>query len=155
MKTSHIVLAFVRKGDQLLLVSQADFWTTPGGLVEIGEPLLAAVVREAWEEGGVNITSIGPLAFLTQIERPKERVFGYAFEILAWEPVEYFSDPDGDITGQEWVSIPVALERLGRLTWPGMRDPQLAYLNGIAPAGRVWNYIETESPADQQCMGWV
>ena len=155
MKATHMVLAIVRQRDQILLVSQPNFWTMPGGLVEIGEPLLAAVVRETWEEGGVHITNVGPLAFLTQIERPKERFFCYAFETLGWEPAQQFADPDGEVTGQEWVSIPVALERLGRLPWPGMREPQLAYLNGTAPAGRVWNYIEKELPDDQHCMGWV
>lgn len=52
----HIVSAagLVRRGDEVLLVrSPRRGWEFPGGQVEQGESVLAALHREIWEETGV------------------------------------------------------------------------------------------------------
>jgi ADP-ribose pyrophosphatase YjhB (NUDIX family) len=47
--------AAVFKGDKLLLIKRADIglWATPGGMVEVGETLAEAVLRELKEETGL------------------------------------------------------------------------------------------------------
>jgi mutator protein MutT len=49
-------------------------WSLPGGLVELGEPLLAAVVREVREETGLTVEPVELIELLDRIHRQDERV---------------------------------------------------------------------------------
>jgi mutator protein MutT len=49
-------------------------WTLPGGLVELGEPLEAAVVREVSEETGLAVEPLELIELLDRIHREDERV---------------------------------------------------------------------------------
>ncbi len=49
-------------------------WTIPGGLIEIGESLLDAVVRETREETGLEIEPIELVELLDRIHREEGRV---------------------------------------------------------------------------------
>jgi len=49
-------------------------WTLPGGLVEVGEPLLAGVVREVSEETGLTVEPIELIELLDRVQRDGERV---------------------------------------------------------------------------------
>jgi 8-oxo-dGTP diphosphatase len=49
-------------------------WTIPGGLVEIGEALSAAVVRETREETGLEVAPIELVELLDRIHREEGRV---------------------------------------------------------------------------------
>ncbi len=49
-------------------------WTIPGGLVEIGEALDAAVVRETLEETGLEVEPIELVELLDRIHREEGRV---------------------------------------------------------------------------------
>jgi mutator protein MutT len=49
-------------------------WSIPGGLVELGEPLLAAVVREVREETGLMVEPVELVELLDRIHRQGERV---------------------------------------------------------------------------------
>jgi ADP-ribose pyrophosphatase YjhB (NUDIX family) len=49
-------------------------WTIPGGLIEIGESLLEAVVRETREETGLEIEPIELVELLDRIHREEGRV---------------------------------------------------------------------------------
>ena len=49
-------------------------WTVPGGTVELGETLEAAVVRELEEETGLRVEPLEVLAVFDRIDRDGERV---------------------------------------------------------------------------------
>ena len=49
-------------------------WTLPGGLIELGEPLEAAVVREVSEETGLTVEPLELIELLDRIHRQGERV---------------------------------------------------------------------------------
>ena len=73
--------------DRVLLIRRAHpplagEWTLPGGGVEVGETLEAAVVREIREETGLHVT-VGPvLAVLDRIHHDTERHVEYHFVII-------------------------------------------------------------------------
>ena len=53
--------AIIFRGDQVLLVQRGKEpsygkWSVPGGLVEVGESLREAVMREVQEEVGLTVT---------------------------------------------------------------------------------------------------
>ena len=60
----------VRRGTQPMLGK----WTIPGGLIEVGEMLREAVVREAREETGLEVEPVELVELLDRIHREEGRV---------------------------------------------------------------------------------
>jgi ADP-ribose pyrophosphatase YjhB (NUDIX family) len=60
----------VRRGNEPL----KGHWTLPGGLLEVGEPLLNGVVREVREETGLTVEPVELIELLDRIHREDERV---------------------------------------------------------------------------------
>jgi len=98
--------AIVLAGDRVLLVERGappgvGLWTVPGGKLELGESLAAAVVREVREETGLAVRC-GPLVDV--VERVGD---GYHFVIL-----DYLASVDGtpapvaggDVRDARWVA---------------------------------------------------
>jgi ADP-ribose pyrophosphatase YjhB (NUDIX family) len=84
--------AVVRRGDEVLLIRRArgtavGQWSIPGGRVEFGEGLKAAVAREVQEETGLQV-KVG--RFLGWAERMGDDPAPYHYVILdfAAEPVD-------------------------------------------------------------------
>lgn len=147
-RTDPVVIAIVRHHDQILMVQQQGatdphpYWALPGGLVESGELLTEALIRETYEETGIQIETIGQLAYCSQVDRPQQnaQMLAFAFEIEAWSDTPDSRDPDGEILQVAWVPLADALERLYKIGWLDMGEPVLAYLRGERPAGAMWLY---------------
>lgn len=76
-RAAMVVGGVARREDAILLVHERtlggegpDQWVLPGGRVEPGELLDAAVSREVEEETGLGVRSVGSLAFGTQHYAP-------------------------------------------------------------------------------------
>ena len=71
--------AVIVKDGRVLLVQRATEpalgrWSIPGGLVEVGESLIAAVEREVREETGLEIEPVELVELLDRIHRDGDRV---------------------------------------------------------------------------------
>jgi ADP-ribose pyrophosphatase YjhB (NUDIX family) len=60
----------VRRGTEPL----KGHWTLPGGLLEVGEALVAGVIREVREETGLDVEPIELIELLDRIHREDDRV---------------------------------------------------------------------------------
>jgi 8-oxo-dGTP diphosphatase len=147
----HLAIAILRRGDCVVLVQQQmpgapqPYWVLPGGLVESGELITEALIREVQEEAGAHITAVAPLVCMSQIDRPAHRMqtITFIFEVEQWHGAFQPNDPDQETLGVELVPL---AEAIGRLEtnggWPGIQEPLLAYLRGDAQAGTMWFYRE-------------
>jgi 8-oxo-dGTP diphosphatase len=68
VKNSRVLL--VRRGQEPL----KGKWTLPGGMLELGESLLAGVVREVREETGLVVEAMELVELLDRIHREDDRV---------------------------------------------------------------------------------
>ncbi len=143
----QVVAAVARRGDEVLLVRQQGpddvepNWSLPGGVVEPGELLDQALARELREETGLVATGIRRLLLVTQsvVEHPVWAGLwtAYTFEVeVAGEP--RCEDPDGLVHEARWVPVPDAIDWLGQLKPPPMREPIVAYLRDPATTPGVW-----------------
>jgi ADP-ribose pyrophosphatase YjhB (NUDIX family)/predicted GH43/DUF377 family glycosyl hydrolase len=89
-----ISCAVVTRDDaEILLVGndyqtgQPLFWNLPGGAVDPGEDLRHAVIRELYEESGLEVLQVGRLAWVMQIYRELEHpsFLVFAFEVVDWQ----------------------------------------------------------------------
>jgi 8-oxo-dGTP diphosphatase len=102
--------AVVWRGDEVLLVRRGqepakNSWSLPGGLVELGETMAAAIRRELAEETGITVRLLGIAAVL-------ERIFPDASGRIAYHYVlvDFLCDyregavrPGSDITAARFV----------------------------------------------------
>ncbi len=146
MRTLQIASAIIRQDDQILMIQQPDqnglYWFIPGGVVEMGELIGAALKREVKEETGLNIQRDIHLAFITQTIAPYQnrQSTAFIFEVASFSGDLCINDPDGLIYGAEFVPLDTCLERLKRVQWDSMRDPLMTYLRGEIGQGKVWQY---------------
>lgn len=112
-------------------------YTLPGGMVERGESTLDALVREVWEETGLEVTEISHLAYAVHVEdrRRNDRAVSFAF-LAQYKGLLNPRDPDGFIVEARFVPLP---EVRTLVPIPPLRDPLVNYLSdGVA--GRFYSY---------------
>ena len=147
----YLAIAILRQNDHVVMVRQQiphddrSYWVLPGGLVEAGELVVDALIREVQEESGVQITAIAHLACCSQIDLPARRAqtVAFIFEVETWQGTLSHHDPDAEVVEVELVAWNEAIHRLEQNGgWAGIQTPLLAYLRGTAPAGTFWFYRE-------------
>jgi 8-oxo-dGTP diphosphatase len=146
-----VALGILRREDQVVLVEQQTpqdlkpCWVLPGGLVEAGELVVDALIREVREEAGVYITGDTQLACISQIDRPAHgaQTVVFIFEVQHWHGELGGDDPDAEILSADLAPRAQAIGRLeANGGWPGIQEPLLAYLRGEARMGSLWFYRE-------------
>jgi 8-oxo-dGTP pyrophosphatase MutT (NUDIX family) len=141
-RVGSYVLATRADGKVLVVETPGvDRWDPPGGGVEPGESVLAAAVRECWEETGYRFvpTRDDPICILEwNFLMPRDKSFVRSLQLMFHGIVDGEPDPawtydPEEISVIEWLE-PVALpqERTHRLLW---RALQAAGLRGHPEAG--------------------
>jgi len=100
----------IRKGEEYLLIKRASepdkgFWSVPGGMVEIGENVRDAAIREAEEETGLEVEILEDLGAVDKIVRDEAGKVKYHFVIIDYiaEPVAGEMHHHDDALDAVWV----------------------------------------------------
>ncbi len=131
----------ILRKDSILLVERGraplkGFWSLPGGVLELGEQLAAAIVREVKEETGLDVEPVSVVEIFERIMRDKAGQPEYHYVLI-----DYFCKVRGgelaagdDSSKAEWVkrkdlaslkltegTLPVIEQTFERYTPPGKR----------------------------------
>ena len=104
--------AVILDGDRVLLVKRGHeplkgHWSLPGGRVELGETLEAALVREVREETGLEITTGPVVEVFDRIDRASDGRITYHFVIVdfACAPAGGLLAHASDAEDARWVLV--------------------------------------------------
>lgn len=104
--------AVIFRGEEVLLVRRGqeparDSWSLPGGLVELGETLTAAIHREVAEETGLRVRLLGVSAVLERVFPDAQGKIAYHYVLIDFlgEYLEGTLQPGSDITAARFVAL--------------------------------------------------
>jgi 8-oxo-dGTP diphosphatase len=104
--------AVIFQGERVLLVRRGqeparDSWSLPGGLVELGETMTAAICRELAEEIGISVRLLGIAAVLERIFPDPDGRIAYHYVLVDFlcDYLEGELRPGSDITAARFVPI--------------------------------------------------
>jgi 8-oxo-dGTP diphosphatase len=126
--------ALIERSAGLLLVRNkrrdgSHDWSTPGGVIEDGEELLAGLAREVEEETGLVVTKWAGPVYEVLIVAPEMgwRLRVEAHVALAFEGELTVADPDGIVVDARFVAPHEHAEHLSACS-PWVREPLLEWL---------------------------
>jgi 8-oxo-dGTP diphosphatase len=100
------------RGEEVLLVRRGQepakgAWSLPGGLVELGETLSAALHREIAEETGLRVRILGIAAVLERIFPDEAGKIAYHYVLIDYlcDYLEGELRPGSDITAAQFVAM--------------------------------------------------
>jgi len=141
----HIAVALIQQADAVLLVRQqgqtdpVPYWALPGGVVEAGELLTEALIREVCEETGLTVTTVGKLIYMVQTLDQTSEELACVFAVTGWTGSPQVT-VDDYVSEAAFIPLAETLIRLESIPFLNMREPILAYLRGEATAGAAWFY---------------
>ncbi len=102
----------IREGDNYLLIKRAanpdkGLWSVPGGLVEVGERIEDAAIREAKEETCLDVKLVERLGVVDKIEYDESGKVFYHFIIIQYlaEVIGGEMCPMDDALEAKWVTL--------------------------------------------------
>lgn len=102
----------IQDGDKYLLIKRAanpdkGLWSVPGGLVEVGERIQDAAVREALEETCLDVKLVERLGVVDKIEYDESGKVFYHFIIIQYlaEIIGGEMCPMDDALEAQWVTL--------------------------------------------------
>jgi 8-oxo-dGTP diphosphatase len=154
MKHEIVACGIIKKDNQILLVKHnsekgsREFWTLPGGVMELGETIHDGLIREIKEETGLVVNRINSIAYSAQKINHIANVttLVYIFDILAKDcdgEIET-QDPDGDILDIGFFSIEEAIEKLSQIPFRIMSEPVVKFLKLNLVNNPFWSYVHKE-----------
>jgi len=106
----------INKDNQVLLFKSPKWnnkFMTAGGHIEPGEKIMAAAVREAKEEGGVNVEALGILYvgeyFVVPPQFKRNAHFIWFHVLCKWEDGQDIKPDMDEMTDFKWLSLNEAL----------------------------------------------
>lgn len=113
ISTSVVVSAIVRNqhAEFLLIPHPVRGWEPPGGRIEPGEDLAASLVREVWEETGLNIRIGALMGVYQNIGDISRLIFVFAGEVASGD-----METGGESLAVGWFS---AAQALTAISHPG------------------------------------
>jgi len=103
--------AIIVEKERVLLVKRghaplAGEWSIPGGVLELGEGLEEAVVREAWEETGLRVETAGLLGVYNRVLRDADERTLYHYVLIDFLCHRVSGEPQasGDAAEVRWFS---------------------------------------------------
>ncbi len=84
-----------------------NFWSLPGGKIELGEKLLDAAKREVFEETRIIVEPISPFAAIDAIyyDKTNKIIFHYVIIYVSAQYLEGEILPDDDVLDAKWMSL--------------------------------------------------
>jgi 8-oxo-dGTP diphosphatase len=135
--------------------TEEAFWALPGGMLDPGENVMDALIREIREETGLHLDGPAPVTALIW-QRTMNGAPDWVtvvFEPTRWRGELNIDDPDGVTLQAAFLPVREAIARLNELRW-GLSEPIVRRLEGAAPGG-VWTYRwngagpwDTDGPAE-------
>jgi len=106
------VAAIVLDDDRVLLVRRGrepakGRWSLPGGVIELGERAVEAVVREVFEETGVEVEPMRVVAIYEPIVRDEEGRVKFHYVLLEYlcRPLRGEPKPSSDVLDARWFRL--------------------------------------------------
>jgi 8-oxo-dGTP diphosphatase len=150
IEENHVIIAagILRQEDKILLVEQQgkndpiSSWALSGGVVEKGELITEALVREVKEETGFDVIEFGELAYFMQVDNQKDnyQTLVFVFEIPKFDGTLSINDPDDIVLNATFLRLEESIQKLELLPWRSMKEPLVEYLKNSSKAANFWQY---------------